>query len=246
MARRLIEDEISRIFEEAANDQKKQDIEDGLTLSELQSIGAASGLDPAAIARAADKIKLVLRLDTRKQTFKSDIGVSGKAVLPGKITTSDWDELVSDIRHVMNTPGDLSSDDYNKEWKGGGLTVKIENGREEDRISLSARNAGRHILIRALSGVVGLAAMLSFVGAVEGSEAIAIGMFLLMASLLTYWINKRGLKKWADKTEAQMVTIVEKAGDLARNRIDQIPSSDIEEESAEEIMVRRVKEAQRQ
>lgn len=228
MGRKFSEEEISRIFEQAAKEQEEGDDHSGLTLSELQSIGAQSGLDPEAIARAAKKIKLVLRLDPRKRSFKSDVGVGGTAELPGKITTSDWEELLPEIRNEFNAPGTAVSDGYRKEWSNGNLKVLIENGRNQDRLRLSSVNGRKKAQLRLSLTMAIVGFFFVIMGAAESEEVFVIAMLTLMAAFLTYWFTRRSSKKWANKREAQMAAITEKAGELALNRVDSSKKIDID------------------
>lgn len=233
MGRKFSEEEISRIFEQAAKEQEQGEDHSGLTLSELQSIGAASGLSPSAIERAAKKIKLVLRLDPRKRKFKSDIGVGGTAELPGKITTSDWEELLPEIRNEFNAPGNAISDGYRKEWSNGNLKVLIENGRNQDRLRLSSTNARKIAQLRLAMTMGVLGVFFVIMGAAESEEVFVIATMTLMAAFATYWLTRRSLKKWANKREAQMAAITEKAGELAFKREDSVASKiDVDESVA--------------
>ena len=229
MGRKFSEEEISRIFEQAAKEQEEGDDHSGLTLSELQSIGAQSGLDPEAIARAAKKIKLVLRLDPRKRKFKSDVGVGGTAELPGKITSSDWEELLPEIRNEFNAPGKAISDGYRKEWSNGNLKVLIENGREQDRLRLSSVNGRKIAQLRLSATMAILGFFFVIMGAAESEEVFVFAMMTLLAAFATYWLTRRSLKKWANKREAQMAAITEKAGELALNRVDSAKKIDIDD-----------------
>ena len=85
--RRYTKDEIKAIFEEAANAQetarRTSQQDEGLTLEELQAIGAESGITPEFIARAA--ARLGRALEGRLEARSSRGSLFRRVELPGQV-----------------------------------------------------------------------------------------------------------------------------------------------------------------
>src|SRR5687768_14134439 len=127
--RRYQEDEVREIFElaasESANETRTPAAASGLTLSEIQSIGAEVGLGPAQIARAA-AVYSAGPAKPKRKLLGLPIEVGHMVQLPRPLTDQEWEQLVSELRSTFNAGGKLSVQGNIREWRNGNLHAYIE------------------------------------------------------------------------------------------------------------------------
>ena len=129
-ADRFNEDEAAAIFARAAEAEaagrQRVSTSGGMTLSELQEIGREAGLEPEAVAQAAESLR---RLPARTHavpapTFlRIPVGVTRTVPLERPLSDEEWGELVTELRTTFNAGGNVRSDGSFREWRNGNLRV---------------------------------------------------------------------------------------------------------------------------
>src|SRR6185503_6120179 len=128
--RRYADSEVSAIFRDAATETQRRvapigSAQEGLTLSELQSIGREVGLTPDAIARAAVALD-VQQSGTIRRRLGLPIGVTRTVELPRKLSDDEWDRVVVQLREVFNATGRTRVEGGLRQWSNGNLQVRLE------------------------------------------------------------------------------------------------------------------------
>lgn len=133
--RRYSEDEVARIIEAAARDAGRPGGPSdpagggspGLSLAELQEIGAEVGIPAHAIAASAAALDVggapVSITDT---TLGVPHGVAGTIPLPRDLTDREWGILVGRVRETFQAHGKTESEGPIRSWRNGNLLVAIE------------------------------------------------------------------------------------------------------------------------
>lgn len=213
--RTYTEEEVAVIFERAAQAQKTAQQQahknTGLTLSELQQIGANAGIDPAFIERAATAMGHLETAPPPTKQLGLPVAVSRTVNLPAPLTDAAWDQLVVDLRETFNAHGNVRQDGSLRQWTNGNLKVLAEPTREGQRLRLETMNANGRSGISA--GIFSIAAALVFVvlalfadQTILGEFAIFIGLFLSMGiGSLGYSLYT--LPGWAKTRQQQMEAI---------------------------------------
>src|SRR5688572_17737502 len=125
--RRYGDEEVREIFSLAttggARDRSLPSESGGLTLDELQRIGAEAGIEPARVVQAAE------RLDARgtpapvRRFFGLPIGLSRVVPLPRAPTDREWEQLISQFRTAFGTPGQATTSGGLREWSHGDVHI---------------------------------------------------------------------------------------------------------------------------
>ena len=168
---RYSDDEIAAIFEQAAEAQENAHAQahtgEGLTLHELQQIGAESGISAEFIARAASNVLGETSAPKTSGTLGFPMTVEHSIALPRTLSDDEWDELVADLRKTFRASGKVDRSGSLREWRNGNLHVHVEPGKSGDQLSFRTTkgSASRSIL--------------------GGSIFVAIGLMFLIMRLLT-------------------------------------------------------------
>jgi hypothetical protein len=216
--RRYNEQEIAAIFKQAAQAQEEarqhMAANDGLTLEELQEIGATAGITPAFIEQAAAAVSRTGAPPPRKTQLGIPIGVARSVDLPGSFTEADWERLVVDLRDTFHARGKLRQDGSFYQWTNGNLQALVEPTGAGYRLRLSTdRQQGRSYIT---AGVLNLAFSLIPLLLLVGSGAFDLGLFLGMSILLTIGVGMLGAAviqqpRWAVEREQQMDGVIARA-----------------------------------
>ncbi len=212
------EQEIAAIFERAAKSQEamRSQPEKGLSLDELQAIGAASGIDPEHIARAAAVVDHRGTAVPTRRLYGLPIGVEHYVDLPDGLSDEAWECFVVDIRETFAARGALQREGSLRQWTNGNLHVLVEPAETGDRVRMKTRNANMQGML--ISGTMGLVAFaaLAFLVAFSGDAGKLWAILpLLLASftLLMYGVVK--LPGWAQTRTKQMEALATRAVELA-------------------------------
>src|SRR5574341_837496 len=137
--RRYSEEEVAQIIQRAAENQQSTKhqfaMAEGLTLAELQEIGLDVGISPELVRVAAKYLDATGRRDSRRW-FGLPIGVSRTIELDRRLSQSEWERLVIDLRETFDAPGTVRSDGNFKQWTNGNLQALVEPVGTGDRVRL--------------------------------------------------------------------------------------------------------------
>lgn len=122
-SRHYTEKEIQAIFRRATERQEvagSTDPREGLTLEELKTIGAESGIDPAHIEGAAAELErgdaTTESLSGVERFYGTPASIHTERVLPGTMDDDTWDDVVEVLRSVFNTRGQAEEMAPIREW----------------------------------------------------------------------------------------------------------------------------------
>jgi len=181
--RRYNDQEIAAIFRAAAEGlpvpSPESTHEDGLTVTDLQTIGREVGIPPDAVARAA--FALDVRGGSSQRTlFGLPIGVARTVDLNRRMSDEEWEQLVVQLREVFNARGSTRSDGSLRQWTNGNLHVLLEPTETGHRLRFGTFHGAARASITAGAAALGMAVAVAFVGAITGTIANTLSTVALM------------------------------------------------------------------
>ena len=214
------EDEVAEIFEKAATARQGPAAgalapAQGLTLAELQAIGAEVGLAPERIAEAASSLEL-RRDAVRRSDLGMPVSVRRSVDLPRAPTDREWEMLVAELRETFNARGRVGSRGDVREWTNGNLHAYVEPTPTGYRLRLGTTKGDAVGLNR--MGAFGLVMALVWLVVLFLSGALPDAAFvpLLLAAMggAALASNALRLPGWAQEREAQMEHVAARAREL--------------------------------
>ena len=215
--RRYSDDEVRKIFGLATTQKTTEPAPppaaNGLTLSEIQSIGQEVGLKADDVARAAASIDAPPRAPART-SWGVPIQVTRTVPLPRAMTDEEWARLVTELRSTFNAKGKITTHGSLREWSNGNLHASVEPADDGYRLRMGTIK-GNAAGVNAL-GAVGMATSAVWFGSlafwgIPGSfadAALFMGPILLSAgSAVTLIANRLRLPRWARERSDQMAHI---------------------------------------
>jgi hypothetical protein len=185
----------------------------GLTLDELQRIGQEAGIEPARIARAAERLDARGKPAPVRRSFGLPVGVSRVVDLPRAPTDREWEQLIAEFRTTFGAQGRATTSGGLREWSQGSLHISVEPTARGEQLRLSTLKEdaialnGLGIVLGGMSVIFG--AVVAAAGK-PGKALIVLGMFAAMA-LFAYGANLIRLLPWARERERQMEAIAQHA-----------------------------------
>ncbi len=204
--RRYNDKEIAAIFRAATegpqSPQREVSSEEGLTVTDLQAIGREVGIEPAAVAQAAQALDM--RQGAAARTFLGlPIGVARTVHLNRRLTDHEWEQLVVQLRDVFNARGTTRSDGSLRQWTNGNLQVLLEPTATGHRLRFGTLHGAARASIGAGLAILGVTATVAISTAIVGhlGDAISgitvllaagVGMIVSGALRLPRWARLRG------------------------------------------------------
>lgn len=212
--RRYNEAEVAAIFERAteAPPSGAQLIaaNDGMTLAQLQEIGAEVGIAADLIALAATAVDKPAPVAQRK-FLGLPISAARTVQLDRTLTDIEWERLVAELRETFNAPGKLTTHGSLRQWTNGNLQVLLEPTATGQRIRLQTTKADAPFLIIIALGMLGAAAagvMSAWAASVFGDKGmLATPGFLGIVGLAILATTAAPLHRWARTRQQQFDAI---------------------------------------
>ena len=205
---RYREEEVREIFERAATHAESRALAspDGLTLAELQAIGAEVGLAPERIAEAAAALELRRGAQPRGTALGLPVSVGRVVELPRAPTDVEWERLVAELRQTFRARGKERSSGNLRQWTNGRLHAYIEpSGPDGYRLRMGTTKSDGTTSVVMGAGALAFALVLMLILTLGGGAddlvgplAIALGGGALLGT------NALRLPAWAAEREAQM------------------------------------------
>jgi len=215
--RRYQDEEIKEIFERAAEsrtrDGRPSASGEGLTLRELQAIGAEVGLPPDRVEEAALAVDLRRGSLPRQTAFGMPISVGRVIELPRQPTEHEWDLVVSELRQTFKARGKTGGSGDTRHWSNGNLHAFVEPTEAGYRLRLGTTkgNAGPLNTVGLLGLGMALFLTVAFLLAGNpGDDLMAPIMFGGLGIGVLAW-NALSLPRWAREREDQMEYIAARA-----------------------------------
>jgi hypothetical protein len=185
----------------------------GLTLAEIQSIGLEVGLQPDAVARAANALD-ASPPHALRTSWGMPVEVARTVALPRTLTDHEWEQLVAELRTTFRATGKITSHGSLREWRNGNLHVSVEPTETGARLRMGTVK-GNAAPVNML-GAAGVAASTvvfgslafwgmptSFADAALYAIPVALGGGGVGA-LLANWVR---LPRWVKQRDEQMTYI---------------------------------------
>lgn len=175
----------------------------GLTLAALQDIGREVGISPESISLAARSLD-----QTGRPVSRTFIGLPiavGRTVEFGRrLSDSDWEGLVADLRTTFEARGTVRYDGPFRQWTNGNLQALVEPTPTGHRLRLQTLKGDSRALMTGGAVVLGGAAATLIAVAVAGSlnnpgtvtgvgfmALMGLGMFAAGALRVSGWARRR-------------------------------------------------------
>jgi len=214
------EDEVSKIFElatsaEGASLPVRAD-PNGLTLAELQEVGAEVGLSPERVAAAAAAIDSRLPAVSRQTWLGFSVSAGRVVDLPRAATDREWQVLLAELRETFHAQGRADSHGDTRTWTNGNLHAFLEPTQAGHRLRLGTKKGGSKEWT--IAGAAGLALGLLLL-VTRGLDAATFGTFKEMFIPAVMALGGGGvlggnflrLRSWADRRQRQMEHIAARA-----------------------------------
>ncbi len=213
-ARRFSSPEIEEVFARAAAAQERDRQTDlGLSIEELQAVGAEAGLDPAHVAAAARAVASGEPDDKREALVGVPVGVRRSATLDAPPTDLLWDSLVADFQETFSARGKVERIGASRIWRNGNLRATLSPSADGARLRLQSnrRDDTRGIFIGAAVNAVLAVVFALNPGAGDFSPAL---LALIAVSLVALALVRQ--TTWARTRERQMEAVATRAQRTAR------------------------------
>ncbi len=226
--RRYDESQIAEIFERATRaDQERRALASGdeptaeapgMTLQELQRIGAEVGISADAIEASARAIDRSARPpEVNRRLLGLPIGVMSVEPLPRRLSDEEWARLVTRIRDEFGAHGTLEETRTLRSWRNGNLRVQLEPTRDGQKLRMQTYRQSSRALLQAGSAVFGTGVVLGAVSIVVGDAQAALVSFSILAAAGAGMLGTGilGLRGWARTRMAQMARLTDLATQMA-------------------------------
>jgi len=203
--RRYSEEEVAAIFERATEAQQsaRQHLAagEGMTLADLQEIGRDVGIPTDLVTQAAKALDQGGRPAARS-FLGVPMGVGRTIELDRLLTEEEWEHLVVDLRETFDARGRVSSQGSLRQWTNGNLQALLEPTPSGHRLRLRTVRGNAIGFMSAGLGLMGISAVMLFVGAVAGElgqivggvagvAAFGLGIFASGALVVPKWARTR-------------------------------------------------------
>jgi len=226
--RRYTEEEVAQIIQRAVENQqspKRQLVPvEGLTLTELQEIGREVGISPELVREAAKALDAPPQRGSRRW-LGLPIGVSRTIELDRKLSESEWERLVVDLRETFDARGSVRSEGNFKQWTNGNLQALVEPIGAGDRVRLRTIKGNMRNVIRGGLTLLGGSGVIAFINALTGNvqtdDLETLGI-LALTGLAMLTVPAFVLPSWARERRLQMDEIAARL----KQRNEDSPSTD--------------------
>jgi hypothetical protein len=210
--RRYAEDEVSEIFEAAANPRvsgRALATAEGFSLAELQAIGSEAGIAPERIAAAAAALELRRGAAPRRKQLGMPVGVGRTVDLPRAPTDDEWELLLAELRQTFGAHGKDRSTGTLRAWTNGNLHAYVEPSAEGYRLRMGTTKGDSAGLT--LLGIFAILMSLVMMVTIELSQGGAVTALVALVGIAILAFNALRLPGWASEREEQMEHIATRA-----------------------------------
>lgn len=218
--RRYGEREVAEILDRATDpsaDLKALGGSQGLTLAEIQQIGAEAGISPDRIASAASSLVLHRESVPAQKTFMGiPKSVHHTGYIDRALTDEEWSRVVADLRATFQAHGQVESHGTLRSWTNGNLQVHIEPHGDRYRVRMQTLRSAANEAIAgglAMSTSAGVMALLLAAGEITGAGLAvisAIAVLMLLSGIGLVARERMRLPQWIETRRAQMEGLAER------------------------------------
>ena len=210
--RRYDDDEAAEIFRKASEGPQSLPSqvagEQGMTLAELQDIAREAGISPDAVASAARSLEIQPHAGGR--TFLGlPIGVQRTIALDRKLSDSEWERLVVQLREIFHARGSVSSTGSFRQWTNGNLQVLLEPTANGQRLRLSTMKGNAVASMSIGMAMLGIGIVMAIAATISGHLAESTTGIAILTGVGTAAIANGALRLpgWARLRAQQMDAI---------------------------------------
>ena len=180
----------------------------GLTMDELQSVGAEAGLDPAHVAAAARAVASGEPDDGRETLVGLPVGVRRAATLEVPPSDAMWEHLVADLQDTFAARGKTERIGAARIWRNGNLRLTLSPFADGARLRFQTnrRDDTRGLLI---GSAINAALSVFFAVTPAGSANTPWILAAVAAGLLVLAVVRQFA--WTRARERQMDAVVARA-----------------------------------
>jgi hypothetical protein len=220
--RRYSEDEVTEILERATSTDVSPargpgSAADGLTLAELQDIGAEVGIPAERMAAAAAAVGTrAVPARKPKTLLGTPRSVSRVVAIDRPLDEDEWNRLVADLRQTFEAVGQIHVHGNLRTWSNGNLQVHVEPAGDRYRVRMTTLkgsalpNLGMGAIWLAL-GALSIALAESGMGDPAG---LMIGSGFGFVGLSQILVTRLRLSGWAHERAEQMEGLAERISHL--------------------------------
>lgn len=229
--RRYTEEEVAAIFERATEAQatgKSPAVTgQGLSLEELQSIGAEVGIPGELVARAARSLDAGGR-PTRRSFMGFPIGVGRTVELERRLTDQEWERLVMDLRQTFDARGRIRTEGAFRQWTNGNLQALLEPTETGHRLRLRTTKGDARGMMTGGLVILGitLAMLISFALTGELARDWDSMVFLAVIGAGLFGAGALRLPGWAATRLEQMEGVASRLAAVTSSTAQSPPSAD--------------------
>lgn len=208
--RRYDDDEVSEILARATGEGGDVPGDptsgEGLTLEELQAIGADVGIAPSRIADAAGSLERRAAAPPARTFLWAPRSVARIVPLAAPLDDEEWGRLVAELRVTFGAVGKLTTLGALRTWSNGNLQAHVEPDGSGWRLRMQTLKGDTpaQIGLGVTFALVGV--LLVFLAAMGGGEdeAPLVALAFLAAGLGQLGYLRLSLPRWAEERAEQM------------------------------------------
>jgi hypothetical protein len=215
--RRYNDDEVAEIFRAAAAGSESTaqpgGSAEGLTLRDLQAIAREVDIAPEAISRAAESLDRAPVTAAAQQTFLGfPIAVERTVALQRRLTDTEWELLVVELRQVFRARGTVYAQGSLREWRNGNLHAALEPTPTGHQLRIGTLKGSARAAVAVGALTLGMSALVGVMVAANGALSSAApglaGLAVLGAAFVANGTFR--LPGWARERARQIDGIIER------------------------------------
>jgi hypothetical protein len=215
--RRYDETEVAEILErataaEAAPAPAPAATPSGLTLAQLQEIGAEVGILPERIAEAARAVGSRITTPPPRTFLGAPRSVSRIVPITRALDDDEWTRLVVDLRETFGAEGRIRVHGPLRSWSNGNLQVHVEPDGDRYRVRMQTWKGDALPRVGMGAVTVAMSGVMFFVNALGGLRpggVVAAGVLGLVGLGQLVYVRAL-LPRWAAERAAQMEGVAER------------------------------------
>jgi hypothetical protein len=223
--RRYGDEEVAAIFQAAAELQQRAALDssasgaamvpagastEGMTLGQLQEIGKEVGIPGDLVAQAAGSLDQRGRSSVRR-FLGLPIGVGRTVQLPRRLSETEWERLVVDLRTTFDARGRLKDEGSFRQWTNGNLQALLEPTATGHQLRLKTMKGDAYASMMFGLATAGLGALLVAYQALSGPiQTVAPVVTIVWLGAAMFTVGALRLPGWARTRNKQMEGIVER------------------------------------
>ncbi len=215
-SRRYDDEEVAEIFRLATGartegDRKALPLEEGMTLAQIEEIGAEVGISRDEIARAAHSLQRRVEVERSLSFLGAPRSVARTLHIDRALTDEEWGMLVSDLRRTFDAKGKVEVEGPLRSWTNSNLQVHVEPDGEGYAVRMRTKK-GQVSQLALMGSVFAGVGLMSAMGLLLGfgDDSVSRAMAFLVAGLSMITWARVTLPGWARTRAEQMEGLAER------------------------------------